>query len=356
MTADALAATPTAVSLSGSTPRCSTPRAPSRRTSCAVRSGPPPRAGRRPPVAPHEGDRCRARRSPATSSGSSPPTARGSRRAVTGETPRRQADRHRRPPRPRRVPRRMPDGLLRLLAGLRRRRAADVVLAGHTHRHNEFTVRPTAAGQLEFRMDFYTQNPAAYYPTRFLDGWAPISFGAQEAHTDVTYVEVSAAAPPWADPWPMPRRHARPHRAGAAVRRSAGDGAGPGIRGGPPIDRSCCRPPPSVRWRTARSASAGSARSRCAATSSSRDRARAARPPARGGLPADVGDAVRPDPGAAVHLHVHRFPDEQYPAQPARRRWRRRRAERRAVLYRDGNGAIRPAVTGRRRRASRPST
>lgn len=96
------------------------------------------------------------------------------------------------------------DGLLRLLAGVGSRRSADVVLAGHTHRHNEFTVRPGAAGQLEFRMDFYTQNPSGYYPTRYLAGWGQDQDGSIVARTDTTYVEVSPAALASAHPWPMP--------------------------------------------------------------------------------------------------------------------------------------------------------
>ena len=98
------------------------------------------------------------------------------------------------------------DGLLRLLAGVGSRRPADVVLAGHTHRHNEFTVRPGASGELEFRMDFYTQNPTAYYPTRYLVGWGQTTEGAIEARTDTTYVEVSPAALSFTYPWPMPSR------------------------------------------------------------------------------------------------------------------------------------------------------
>jgi hypothetical protein len=55
--------------------------------------------------------------------------------------------------------------LMRLLAGVGSRRPGDVVLAGHTHRHNEFTVRTIAPGEIAYFMDFYTQNPARYYPT-----------------------------------------------------------------------------------------------------------------------------------------------------------------------------------------------
>ena len=59
------------------------------------------------------------------------------------------------------------DKLMELLAGIGSRRPADVVLSGHTHNHNEFSVRKTHTGDLAYSMDFYTQNPFRYYPTRF---------------------------------------------------------------------------------------------------------------------------------------------------------------------------------------------
>jgi hypothetical protein len=99
--------------------------------------------------------------------------------------------------------------LIRLLAGVGSRRPADVVLAGHTHRYNEFRVRKMLTGELAFYMDFYTQNPRFYYPTRFTQSWAEGPRGALgltvEPKMDVTYVEVVPGAAPDAKPLPMSR-------------------------------------------------------------------------------------------------------------------------------------------------------
>ena len=97
--------------------------------------------------------------------------------------------------------------LMQLLAGVGARRRADVVLAGHTHRHNEFTVRPWREGELAYFMDFYTENPARAYPVRFTRSWGPgvsAGMGTVVPVTDVTYVEVVAGAAPDQAPWPMP--------------------------------------------------------------------------------------------------------------------------------------------------------
>ena len=93
--------------------------------------------------------------------------------------------------------------LMRLLAGVQARRPADVVLAGHIHRYNEFRVRTDHNGELVYSMDFYTQNPARYYPTRFTGAWVSASQGYMPA-SDVTYIEVVPGAAPDATPWPMP--------------------------------------------------------------------------------------------------------------------------------------------------------
>ena len=58
--------------------------------------------------------------------------------------------------------------LLQLIAGVGSPRPADVTLHGHVHRFNEFRIA-TVNGELAYFMDFYTQNPASYYPTRFSD-------------------------------------------------------------------------------------------------------------------------------------------------------------------------------------------
>jgi calcineurin-like phosphoesterase family protein len=106
--------------------------------------------------------------------------------------------------------------LVRLLAGIGSPRPADVVLAGHTHRHNEFTVRQMPTGDLAYFMDFYTSNPARYYPTPFVTGYRPVvrtvpgpgPVPQTETHleptSEVTYVEVDAEAIGNSTPWPMP--------------------------------------------------------------------------------------------------------------------------------------------------------
>jgi len=96
--------------------------------------------------------------------------------------------------------------LMRLLAGIGSRRPADLVLAGHTHRHNEFSVRRLPTGELACYMDFYTQNPAWHYPTRFTHSWQRTADSPNTIApvTDVTYVEIVSGAAPDATPWPMP--------------------------------------------------------------------------------------------------------------------------------------------------------
>jgi hypothetical protein len=91
-----------------------------------------------------------------------------------------------------------------------------VVLAGHTQRHNEFVVRPLATGELAYYFDFYTANPASYYPTRYVDGYEPVpgSVGLLRPNSEVTYVDVQTGAPPPG----APDRRARP---GWRTRRSA---------------------------------------------------------------------------------------------------------------------------------------
>ncbi|AOY57244.1 RICIN domain-containing protein [Desulfococcus multivorans] len=95
------------------------------------------------------------------------------------------------------------EALIQLLAGVGSHRPADVVLAGHTHHHNEFIVRTMQTGELAFYMDYYAQNPVNYYPTRFTRGWEDI-VGAKVPETDVTYVEIAEDAPPDAAPQPLP--------------------------------------------------------------------------------------------------------------------------------------------------------
>ena len=99
--------------------------------------------------------------------------------------------------------------LLRVLTGKYSTRKADVVLAGHTHRHNEFRIGlDPLSGEPAFFMDFYTANPTAYYPTRFFNGWrlvpGPMGINHYVPTSEATYVEVTAEAERNATPWPMP--------------------------------------------------------------------------------------------------------------------------------------------------------
>ncbi len=93
------------------------------------------------------------------------------------------------------------DDVIRLLAGVGTHRPADIVLSGHTHYQNEFSVRSMPSGEIAFFMDFYTQNPTNYYPTRFTKEWVQIAGQTPFfPRTDKTYVEVLPEAQPDATP------------------------------------------------------------------------------------------------------------------------------------------------------------
>ena len=107
-----------------------------------------------------------------------------------------------------------PDGaysMLRLLAGQGTKRAADMVLTGHTHKHNEFRVGVTPNGELQYFLDFYTSNPSSYYPTTFLTTWPEyknqdnfslVVRKVNEAYSK-TYVDIAAGSPPDTAPHPV---------------------------------------------------------------------------------------------------------------------------------------------------------
>ncbi|HYN66036.1 MAG TPA: metallophosphoesterase [Ornithinibacter sp.] len=105
--------------------------------------------------------------------------------------------------------------LLAAFAGVGVRRPGDLVLAGHTHRDNEFVVRRLADGEPAFFLDFYTANPANYYPSVFADGdldedvststaWVTVQPGADPAGLPTRTVgldlEHEVGIPPYADP------------------------------------------------------------------------------------------------------------------------------------------------------------
>jgi hypothetical protein len=105
--------------------------------------------------------------------------------------------------------------LLAAFAGVGVRRPGDLVLAGHTHRDNEFVVRRLPDGETAFFLDFYTANPANYYPSVFADGelgddvptsmaWVSVQPGADPAGLPTPTVgldlEHEVGIPPYQDP------------------------------------------------------------------------------------------------------------------------------------------------------------
>jgi hypothetical protein len=104
------------------------------------------------------------------------------------------------------------DALTRILAGDNPAgRAADLVLAGHTHFYNEYRVAlDPNSRELFYYHDFYTQNPTTYYPTRFMLSWSKV-IGKTRTGDDIyeidvqkTFIEVTADAERNASPWEMP--------------------------------------------------------------------------------------------------------------------------------------------------------
>lgn len=98
------------------------------------------------------------------------------------------------------------DDLLRALAGVGTRRRADVVLAGHTHRQNEISIRVLEDGSLAYFLDFYTVNPRAWYPSKVVrvGDARPAADGHLNLPTTMTYVEVDEDAIANAEPHPLP--------------------------------------------------------------------------------------------------------------------------------------------------------
>lgn len=96
------------------------------------------------------------------------------------------------------------DALLTLLLGVSATRAGTVVLAGHTHRHNEFVVRRGWDGVPTISMDFYTFNPRVHYPSRWNPEWRPMPLSGAQPLSRRTAVEVMPGAPADLRPWPLP--------------------------------------------------------------------------------------------------------------------------------------------------------
>ena len=105
-----------------------------------------------------------------------------------------------------RVARGRTDDLWQALAGVGTRRRADVVLAGHTHRYNEISIRVLDDGTLSYFLDFYTANPRAWYPNKVVrvGDVRQAAGGHLDLPTTKTYVEVDEDAIAHAEPHPMP--------------------------------------------------------------------------------------------------------------------------------------------------------
>jgi hypothetical protein len=101
------------------------------------------------------------------------------------------------------------DDLLKAIAGVGQGRAADLVLQGHIHRHNEFRIG-AAGDELAFYFDFYTQNFPRYYPTRFVKMWHE-SYHGDLPGQYVTYVDVVDDAPANNEPSELPFEDAYTH-------------------------------------------------------------------------------------------------------------------------------------------------
>lgn len=97
------------------------------------------------------------------------------------------------------------DDLLAAFAGIGTSRWADLILAGHTHRMNEVSIR-AEGGEPVFYLDHYTSNPRAGYPNSVVTGHSPLPGGDGRLDLPVqkSFVEVTEDALPGARPWPMP--------------------------------------------------------------------------------------------------------------------------------------------------------
>lgn len=97
------------------------------------------------------------------------------------------------------------EDLISAFAGIGTSRRADLVLAGHTHHHNEISIR-AEEGEPVFHLDHYTGNPRAAYPndTVIADEIGKRPDGRLDLPTHEVYVEIDDLAVASASPWPMP--------------------------------------------------------------------------------------------------------------------------------------------------------
>lgn len=99
------------------------------------------------------------------------------------------------------------DALLRVLAGADTARRADLVLAGHTHRHHEISLRRLDDDSIAHFTDFYTANPSVWYPSKLVrrEDVKGDRDGRLHLPTTTVYVEVDDDAVVGTPPWPMPQ-------------------------------------------------------------------------------------------------------------------------------------------------------
>lgn len=98
--------------------------------------------------------------------------------------------------------------LLKAVAGIGRRRKADVVLHGHVHRYCDFRLE-VEGGELAYLMDFYTENFAHYYPAKYLTRYLPpVTPGSviPIPESRLTYVHMDDDAPANNQPSAMAHR------------------------------------------------------------------------------------------------------------------------------------------------------
>jgi hypothetical protein len=92
------------------------------------------------------------------------------------------------------------DEFLRLCAGEGTSRRVDLVLCGHIHRNVEYRVRLDPEGETLFYLDFYSENPAAYYSTVCNMDLHSHAGGLRKG--DLIHIEVDENAQPGGAPTP----------------------------------------------------------------------------------------------------------------------------------------------------------
>jgi hypothetical protein len=83
--------------------------------------------------------------------------------------------------------------LLKVLAGIKQSRRADLVLHGHIHSYNEFRLG-VVNDEVAYYTDFYTGGLSKYYPTRLVTGWDGRNQPFRPT-TEAAHVEFATDAP-----------------------------------------------------------------------------------------------------------------------------------------------------------------